>query len=131
MTVKCKICEGPHNACLCDAKSQQSSGEVGGQPTESSLTGILVGTESRIALQITQGLIKGSAHGRVRVLFDSGSNKTFLTAKAESNCGLENVRKEWVTINTFGQNAKESGLRDVIQFDVMPLKAYQTLRLEA
>ena len=59
-----------------------------------------MGTESRIALQTAQALIKGSVQGRVRALFDLGSHKSFVTAKAASNYGLEIVRKEWVTINT-------------------------------
>ena len=50
VTVKCKVCMGSHNTCLWDAKSQQSSGAVDGQPTESSPTSMLVGTESRVAL---------------------------------------------------------------------------------
>ena len=130
VTVKCKVCKGFHNTCLCDAKSQSSGGD-GGQPTESSPTSMLVGTESRVALQTAQALIKGSAQGRVRVLFYSGSHKSFVTAKAASNYGLEIVRNEWVTINTFGQNAKQSGLREVVRFDVMPLKSDRALRLEA
>lgn len=53
------------------------------------------------------------------------------TAKAASNYVLEIVRKEWVTINTFGQRVKESGIREVVQFDVMPLQADCSLRLGA
>ena len=34
-------------------------------------------------------------------------------------------------INTFGQTVKESGLTEVVQFDVMPLQADRSLRLEA
>ena len=33
-------------------------------------------------------------------------------------------------INTFGQTVKESGLTEVVQFDVMPLQADRSLRLE-
>ena len=55
-----------------------------------------MGTESRIALQTAQALIKGNVPGRVRVLFDSGSLKSLATTKAASNYGLEIVRKEWV-----------------------------------
>ena len=52
-----------------------------------------MGTESRIALQTAQALIKGNVPGRVRVLFDSGSLKSLVTTKAASNYGLEIVRK--------------------------------------
>lgn len=134
VTVKCKICKGFHNTCLCDrdGKSQQPQGGDSGQPTiTSNPNSMLVGTESRIALQTAQALIKGRVQGRVRVLFDSGSHKSFITVKAASDYGLEVVRKEWVSINTFGHKAKETGLREVIQFDIMPLQANRALRLEA
>ena len=41
-------------------------------------------------------MIKGNIQRRVRVLLDPGSHKSFVTAKAASNYGLEIVRKEWV-----------------------------------
>ena len=130
-SVQCKNCKGSHNTCLCELGSQQTPAGDSGQPLVNSPSSLLVGTESRIALQTAQALIKGNVPGRVRVLFDSGSHKSFVTTKAASNYGLEIVRKEWVTINTFGQTVKESGLREVVQFDVMPLQADRSLRLEA
>ena len=57
---------------------------------------MLVGTQSRIALQTAQALIKGSRQGRVRVLFDSGSHRSFVTTKATSNCELQNRKKGMV-----------------------------------
>lgn len=36
-----------------------------------------------------------------------------------------------MSINTFGHKAKETGLREVVQFDIMPLQANRVLRLEA
>ena len=63
-------------------------------------------------------------------MFDLGSHKLFVTAKAASNCGLEIIRKEWVTINTFGEKTKEAALREVVQFDVMPLQANRSLGLK-
>ena len=130
-SVQCKNCKGSQNTCLCELGSQQTPAGDSGQPLVNSPSSLLVGTESRIALQTAQALIKGDVPGRVRVLFDSGSHKSFVTTKAASNYGLEIVRKEWVTINTFGHTVKESGLREVVQFDVMPLQADRSLRLEA
>ena len=71
---------------------------------------MLVGTESRIALQTAQALIKGSRKGRVRVLFDSGSHRSLITVKAASSYDLGIARKEWLSISTFGQRTMESGL---------------------
>ena len=94
ITVKCKSCKGFHNTCLCDAKLQQPRVGDGAQPTiTSNPNSMLVGTESRIALQTAQASIKGRVQGRVRVLFDSGSHKSFITAKAAGDYGLEVVGK--------------------------------------
>ena len=81
----------------------------------------LVGTECRIALQTAQALIKRGTQGRVRVLFDSGRDRSFVTAKAALKYELPVERKEWITVSTFGQTGKESGLRKVVRFDKMPL----------
>lgn len=131
VTVKCKNCKGPHNTCLCDAKSQKVSEGDNSQPEVSSPSSLLVGTESKIPPQTAQALIAASVQGRVRVLFDSGNQRSFVTAKAVRNQGLGIVRKEWVAINTFGQVVKESGLMEVVRFDIMPLRADRSIRLEA
>ena len=96
----CKNCKGFHHASLCEAKPQAPSGESSPQPIGpvpvNSPSSMLVGTESRIALQTAQALINGSSQGRVRVLFDSESHRSFVTTKAASNYALEIVRKEWL-----------------------------------
>ena len=135
ISASCKNCKGFHHASLCEAKPQATSGESGPQPIVpapvNSPSSMLVGTESRIALQTAQALIKGSRQGRVRVLFDSGSHRSFVTTKAASNCELQIVRKEWLSISTFGQRSMDSGLREVARFDVMPLHGGKVQPIEA
>ena len=117
---------------MCDPKSQQAqSGRNSDQPTGTNVSTQLVGTESGIALQTAQALIKGGKRGRVRVMFDSGSHRSFVTNKAARKYELTVVRKEWITISTFGQRGKESGLREVVCFDVMPLRGGRVQALEA
>ena len=135
ISASCKNCNGFHHASLCEAKPQAPSGESSPQPIGpvpvNSPSSMLVGTESRIALQTAQALIKGSRQGKVRVLFDSGSHRSFVTTKAASNYALEIVRKEWLSISTFGQRSMDSGLREVARFDVMPLHGGKAQPLEA
>ena len=132
ISASCKNCKGFHQASLCEAKPQTPSGESGPRPIGpapvNSPSSMLVGTESRIALQTAQALIKGSRQGRVRILFDSGSHRSFVTTKAASNCELQIVRKEWLSISTFGM---DSGLREVARFDVMPLHGDKEQPIEA
>lgn len=135
--VKCKNCKGPHHTCLCDAitksppPSEHTPGGDGSRTFVSNPNSMLVGTESRIALQTAQALIKGGKKGRVRVLFDSGSHRSFITAKAARSYDLGIARKEWLSISTFGQRTMESGLREVARFDVMPIHDGKVHTLEA
>ena len=135
ISASCKNCKGFHDASLCEAKPQTPSGESGPQPIGpapvNSPSSMLVGTERRIALQTVQELIKGSRQGRVRVLFDSGSHRSFVTTKAANNCELQIVRKEWHSISTFGHRSIDSGLREVARFDVMPLHGGKVQPIEA
>ena len=80
---------------------------------------MLVGGSSRIALQTAQALIKGSnSSNRVRVMFDSGSHKSFVTADVARAHNLKLLRKEWLSISTFGRKITESGLSGLL-FDIL------------
>ena len=135
-TIECKLCKGQHSSCLRVAKPQQASGRAEIQDTltggnsdrpGNNVSAQLVGTESRIALQTAQALIKGETQGRVRVIFDSGSHRSFVALKYE----LPVERKEWITISTFGQKGKESASREVGRFDIKPLHGGRVQALEA
>lgn len=116
--------KGQHSTCLCEAKPSGNSGEPGNSGTAQ-----LVGTKCRIALQTAQAMIKGGKQGRIRVLFDSGSHRSFVSARAASKYKTVG-RKEWLTISIVGRKS-ESGLRDVVCFDVMPLRRGRAQMLEA
>ena len=90
-----------------------------------------VGLVGRVALQTAQAVITGSKHSRVRVLFDAGSHKSFITTRAVQLAGLQEVRREWIEISTFGQQTRDSGLRGLHEFDVFPLQGGNGIRIEA
>ena len=57
----CKNCKGNHHVSLCERKLPQTSRGSGGLSTENAVSApnsMLVGTESRIALQTAQALIR-------------------------------------------------------------------------
>jgi hypothetical protein len=66
-----------------------------------------VGMKCRVALQTAQGILKGEKVKRVRVLFDSGSQKPFMTSRAMNDVKLHVVRNEWLEVITFGGATKE------------------------
>lgn len=81
------------HVCVCATQNHRNPQGGSDQPSVSGPSSLIVGTESRIALQATQELIKESIQGRVRVLFHSGSHKSFVMTKAKGDYGLELVKK--------------------------------------
>ena len=62
-SVQCENCKGSHNTCLCELGSQQTPAGDSGQPLVNSPSSLLVETESRIALQTAQALLRGMYRG--------------------------------------------------------------------
>jgi hypothetical protein len=139
VVVQCKNCKGGHHSALCETEVSSASEEEGAQVGNQASTHIvnvpasmLVGGSSRITLQTAQALIKGSnSSNRVRVMFDSGSHKSFVTADVARTHNLKLLRKEWLSISMFVRKTTESGLRDVVLIDLIPVSGGGNLTLEA
>lgn len=88
-------------------------------------------TEGRVALQTAQAVVKG-ANGnlRVRVLFDAGSHRSFITSKAVRSTGLQVKRQQWIEVCTFGEQTKESGLKGVYDLQVFPFQGGDGVKIE-
>ena len=52
------------------------------------------------------------------MLFDSGSQRSFVTARVVNDLKIDIVRSEWLGINTFGRETSEAGLPEVVRLDV-------------
>ena len=68
---------------------------------------------SRILLQTATaevGEVNGNSFVFSRILFDNGSQRSYVTEEPAQRLGLKVIRKENVVIKTFGRN-DESGLR--------------------
>ena len=76
-----------------------------------------VGAGGRVALQTARAVIRGEVYPyRVRVFFDAGSHRSFITSRAVQ-------RRHWRGISTFGQRCKDMCLRDVVDM-VIQMEAY-------
>ena len=91
-----------------------------------------MGTEGRVALQTAQAVVKGANRNlRVRVLFDAGSHRSFITSKAVWSAGLQVKRHEWIEVCTFGEQTKESGLKGVYDLQVFCFQGGDGVKIEA
>ena len=66
----------------------------------------------------------------MRVLFDTGSHKSFITAKAAASLGLEPMKKESLSIRAFGSSETDNKMRDVVQFYVTFLQEGERITIE-
>ena len=128
--IKCKACGGSHHISICEKKCEPKEEEkreerreekreekVGVQQDQfASPSNLHVGSSSRVALQTAQGILKGERERKVRVLFDSGSQNSFVTSRAMNAAKLNVVREKWLGIKTFGGESKEGRLRQVVDF---------------
>jgi hypothetical protein len=86
-----------------------------------------LGSQSRVALQTAQALVKGvKGSPRVRVLFDAGSHKSFVSRKVVKAAGVPAKRKEWIEIKSFGQEKAERKLHDLFELgeESVKIEAY-------
>ena len=90
-----------------------------------------VSTGNSVALQTAQAQIAGKGTSRVRVLFDTASHKSFVTSRVVKSFELETLRREWLTVNTFGQRATGSNFWDVVGIDLTPVGGGKVMRIEA
>lgn len=124
--ITCSKCKGDHHEALC---SNLDGCVTQGAEKPSSLH---VSTGSRVALQTAQAQISGEGKNRViRVLFDSGSHRSFVTANVVKDISIRVVRKEWLGISTFGNQSKQIGLKDVVELTLGPVGGGEPIPIEA
>jgi hypothetical protein len=66
----------------------------------SSPTNLHVGIGGLVALQTAREILRGEREAKVRVLFDEGSHRSFVTSKAASLVNPKGLRRELLVINT-------------------------------
>ena len=75
----------------------------------------------RVALQTAQAFVQGKRNIRVRVLFDSGSHKSFVTSNVVSNANISPFKQESLSICRFGDKEAIVSSNDVVKLNLMPV----------
>ena len=133
ISVRCSACKCEHHKALCYASSKEPEGNIPGdcRQNEVDSTNLHVVTSTRVVLQTAQAQALGKSKRRVCILFDTGSHKSFITARAAASLGLQPLRKEWVALKTFGRKAVGSNLSEVMHVDLASVEGVKISSLEA
>ena len=139
VSTKCKKCNGTHRVALCDNDNKETmheeiSKDITRQDAKiyvSSPINLHVGIGGLVALQTARGVLRGEREAKVRVLFDAGSHRSFVTSKAASLVNPKGLRRELLGINTFGHKCTRSEQRDVVELKLKPLHGDKVITVEA
>ena len=128
--IKCILCRGKHHAAICSNRvPKEASREAQPlNPEASSWVGSTCSGDS-VALQTALGSVNGKREGKVRILFDSGSHRSFITTKAVKALELKPVRRENLVINAFGCRESEEEERDIVEFTIMPVSGGKSVKV--
>ena len=123
ISVKCSACKCEHHKAFCDASSKEPEGNSPGNGCQNEVdsTNSHVATSTRVVLQTAQAQALDKSNCRVRILFDTGSHKSLITARAAASLEAQPLRKKWVALNTFGCKAVGSNLSEVMHVDLAPV----------
>ena len=121
-----------NNAMACDRETQASVGDLSMETAlpepsttlnvhAASWVGNSASSGAQVALQTALACVNSEGEKKVRVSFDSGSQKTFISAKAINRLGLEPERSEELGIKTFGSREPDLAMRRVLRFYFKPL----------
>ena len=110
----CFHCKGAHHAVLC---LRQMKKEVEGSgPVGYDVGPAHVGyTRTKNATTIMQVVKTKIAGAEVNVMFDSGSDRSFVTLECARKLDLQSVGKESLAYCCFGENESRKGERDVFE----------------
>eukprot|EP00794_Sanderia_malayensis_P001256 gene1256-biopygen483 len=133
----CKSCKGKHHAAICfklnpKPISAPASGEESETPLNPAANAWVgcTGSGERVALQTALASVNGNRESRVRVLFDSGSHKSFIWAKAVDRLGLRLTRRERLSVRAFGSSETDVKMRDVVKIALAPLGQWKSVNVE-
>ena len=134
--VKCSNCKGENHHCaicptLLPKEPQPKPSSPALDPAAPAWVGKTGSSEGRVALQTALAVVNGKSENRVRVLFDTGSHKSFITAKAVGKLGLRPVRKQCLGIRAFGSKETNVAMRDVVEISLSSSQGKNGIVIEA
>ena len=135
---ECSLCrKNDHHVSICpnlghvkDSLRNDTAPSAPLNPQASSWVGS-TGSEGGVALQTALAVVNDKRESKVRVLFDTGSHKTFITEKAVCENELRPVRKEILGIKAFGSREADVAERDVVELSLSPLNGGKNVFIEA
>ena len=117
---KCRHCQGRHHQSICSRNQKVESAKPTEQPkNEESTTTATKICKGTVLLQTARAkATNGVRSVPVRVLFDTGSQRSYITNSTQAKLKLEPLRKETLYLNTFGDNKCKRQNCEIYKFNI-------------
>ena len=148
-TYKCKNCCESHHTSIYNNEQQEqdvnesdgsgvvvgiSHGSGNGEPPVVESYGLHVRNGGSIALQTAQAILRikdGKQPVRCRVMFDSGSQRSFVTTAIVKLLGGKPMENEWMRINGFGVTEPKGKLCNILELCVRSVNGGESVKVNA
>ena len=120
----CRHCSQRHHQSVCllrdqERRDQEKSAQKEATPPEIKTTTTSVHSKSRgtVLLQTAQAMAvnnQNSANTNVRILLDTGSQRSYVTNRLKTKLNLSPVKSETLHLNTFGEESHKKQQCDVV-----------------
>ena len=130
--LRCPQCKAKHHVSICSSMPLKPENKDAPANKLSANAPAWVGSMcsgDSVALQTALAKVNDKKGCNVRVLFDSGSHRSFISAKAVENLGLRPVRRENLSIKAFGCRETDDSMRDVVEFCLLPLMGEKRVKV--
>ena len=116
--MRCSICCGKHHVSICKPQSGDTIKETRESNVDQTThVGAAHSTQSRTSILLPSAtvIVQGRSGSRqARVLFDTGSQRTFVTKKLATELNLPSKKRELLNVSTFGTNRSYKAKFDVV-----------------
>ena len=119
-TKTCYYCKDLHNSTICTKKKDDL--EKLGNPTDDTNTNA-VHNKTSVLFQTAEILIGNPQNNqivKIRALFDSGSQRTFISERVTKILKLTSEGKENISLNTFANSESRNSFVDHVKLNILP-----------
>ena len=138
---KCRHCEGKHHQSICSSEKsvpKKENNQTETKPNEESknefcgITTLRVGKGTSVLLQTARAnAVNGSTSVPVRILFDTGSQRSYVTNNVITKLRLTPIKRETLNLNTFGNNKSKRRSCELFKFHIQKPKSGENIELRA
>ncbi|XP_065062455.1 uncharacterized protein LOC135689235, partial [Rhopilema esculentum] len=133
---KCKLCNKRHHVAICNVVgSQPSANQARVKTADTTVTTSCVSnidSGGRAVLQTAKAVVTGNIRDvKARVLFDSGSQRSFVTRSMVEKLGLNPIKQVRLGIKTFGSQNMDEKIRDVVELELKGVESGGKVKIQA